>query len=219
MTTFLLCCAIAMSLAMSAFCSGAESGLTSVSRGRILHMMQEGSRSAKIVHCALTDMARTVTAILVGNNLMNVVFSSASAALAARLFAGAGAAQAAWGFCAACAMLTFGEFLPKLFCSARPLRRTLRLAPAFRVFNLAMTPLTSVAMLVTGLFAPHARSRERVTPNELLRILRDRKDGVRLTDFESALIARILVLRVKGEPVTADALLSALDADSDVIGH
>ena len=36
---------------------------------------------------------------------------------------------------------------------------------------------------------------------------------VRLTDFESALIARILVLRTKGRPVTAEALLSALDEE------
>ena len=51
----------------------------------------------------------------------------------------------------------------------------------------------------------------KVTPDDLLGLLRDRKNGVRLTDFESALIARILVLRKKGEAVTAEGLLKALD--------
>ena len=49
-------------------------------------------------------------------------------------------------------------------------------------------------------------------PNdELLRILQDRKDGVKLSDFESALIGRIMVLRARGEFVIPETLLSALD--------
>lgn len=212
MITFvLLACVMLAALALSAFCSGTETGLTSVSLGRIRHMAREGSAAAKIIERARFDFSRTLTGILVGNNLANVVYSSASAALAARLFEGVSGAGTAWSVGAALALLVCGEFLPKLFCSARPLRRTLRLAPVYRVFAVVLSPLTSLAVAVTGLFAGGPRTRERVTPDNLLRILQDRKDGVRLTDFESALIARILVLRVKGSPVTADALLSALD--------
>ena len=208
----LLACAMLAALALSAFCSGTETGLTSVSLGRIRHMAREGSAAAKIIERARFDFSRTLTGILVGNNLANVVYSSASAALAARLFGDAsGAGAAAWSAGAALALLVCGEFLPKLFCSARPLRRTLRLAPVYRVFAAVLSPLTFLAVAVTELFAGRPRTRERVTPDNLLRILQDRKDGVRLTDFESALIARILVLRVKGSPVTADTLLSALD--------
>lgn len=211
----LLACVMLAALALSAFCSGTETGLTSVSLGRIRHMAREGSVAAKIIERARFDLSRTITGILVGNNLANVVYSSASAALAARLFGDAsGAGAAAWNAGAAVALLVCGEFLPKLFCSARPLRRTLRLAPVYRVFAAVLAPLTSLAVAVTELFAGGPRARERVTPDNLLRILQDRKDGVRLTDFESALIARILVLRVKGRPVTAEALLSALD-DAD----
>ena len=192
----LLVCAMLAALALSSFCSGTETGLSSVSLGRIRHMAREGSAAAKIVERARLDFSRTLTGILVGNNLANVVYSSASAA---------------WSAGAAVALLVCGEFLPKLFCSARPLRRTLRLAPVYRVFSAAFAPLTFLAVAVTGLFAGRPRARERVTPDNLLRILQDRKDGVRLTEFESALIARILVLRMKGRPVTAEALLSALD--------
>lgn len=207
----LLVCVMLAALALSSFCSGTESGLSSVSLGRIRHMAREGSAAAKIIERARLDFSRTLTGILVGNNLANVVYSSASAALAARLFGDASGARAAWSAGAAVALLVCGEFLPKLFCSARPLRRTLRLAPVYRVFDLVLAPLTFLAVAVTGLFAGRPRARERVTPDNLLRILQDRKDGVRLTEFESALIARILVLRMKGRPVTAEALLSALD--------
>ena len=79
---------------------------------------------------------------------------------------------------------------------------------------LVLAPLTRVAMLVTSLFIPKkAEAKEKVTANELLRILSDRKDGVKLTDFESALIARILVMRKRGEFMTVDALLMALDEE------
>lgn len=207
----LLVCVMLAALALSSFCSGTETGFSSVSLGRIRHMAREGSAAAKIIERARLDFSRTLTGILVGNNLANVVYSSASAALAARLFGDAVGARAAWSAGAAVALLVCGEFLPKLFCSARPLRRTLRLAPVYRVFDLVLAPLTFLAVAVTGLFAGRPRARERVTPDNLLRILQDRKDGVRLTEFESALIARILVLRMKGRPVTAEALLSALD--------
>lgn len=207
----LLVCVMLAALALSSFCSGTETGLSSVSLGRIRHMAREGSAAAKIIERARLDFSRTLTGILVGNNLANVVYSSASAALAARLFGDAADARAAWSAGAAVVLLVCGEFLPKLFCSARPLRRTLRLAPVYRVFSAAFAPLTFLAVAVTGLFAGRPRARERVTPDNLLRILQDRKDGVRLTEFESALIARILVLRMKGRPVTAEALLSALD--------
>lgn len=207
----LLVCVMFAALALSSFCSGTETGFSSVSLGRIRHMAREGSAAAKIIERARLDFSRTLTGILVGNNLANVVYSSASAALAARLFGDASGARAAWSAGAAVALLVCGEFLPKLFCSARPLRRTLRLAPVYRVFDLVLAPLTFLAVAVTGLFAGRPRARERVTPDNLLRILQDRKDGVRLTEFESALIARILVLRMKGRPVTAEALLSALD--------
>ncbi len=212
-TTLLLVVTVLVALSLSAFCSGTETSVTSVSRGRIVHMAHEGSATAKIVQSAHADMSRTLTGLLVGNNIANVVYSSASAALAARLCGASLTAQAVWSFVSACALLTCGEFLPKLFCSARPLRRALRLAPVYRVFSLVLAPLTALALAVTGLFMPKTRAREGVTADNLLRILQDRKDGVRLTDFESALIARILVLRTKGKPVTAEALLSALDEE------
>lgn len=211
MTILLLALAVLVALGLAAFCAGAETGFFSVPRGRITHLAREGSRAAAIVQRALAERAYTLTALLVGNNLAGVVFSAASAALAERVFSDSVAARAGWGVCAVFVMLVFGEFLPKLFCAARPLRRTLRLASAYRVFRVAMAPLTAVANSLTGLFAPAPTPRERLTPDDLLRILKDRKDGVRLTDLESALIARILVLRVKNAPVTADAILVALD--------
>lgn len=212
--SILLFIAIAASLCLAAFCAGVETGFFSVNRGRVLHMAREGGRSAKVLQKALSDMSTTLTSLLVGNNLASVTFSSASAALAARATADGSAARAVWTVCAAFAVLYLSEFVPKLFFASRPLSRLVRAAPAFRVFSAALSPLTRVAVWFTGLFVPKGETKYKVTLGDLVRILQDRKDGVRLTDFESALISRILVMRRKGEFITVDGLLRALDDET-----
>ena len=213
MVTFLLIVATVVALASSAFCAGAETAFMSVSRGRITHLARAGSVAATRVQAALREMNVTLTTLLIGNNLSNVAFSSAAAALGTRLFAHSPAGHAGWTVASAFTVLYLSEFLPKLFCSTRPLTRSLALAAPFRVFTLVRSPLTRLAMAITGLFIPKGETKERVTSKDLLRILQDRKDGVRLTDFESALISRILVMRRKGEFITVEGILRALDEE------
>ena len=84
------------------------------------------------------------------------------------------------------------------------------LGAAYRVLEAILRPLTALGMMFTDLFVPRKDAKYRLTSDDLLRILQDRKDGVCLSDFESALITRIIVLRVKGKPITPEAILSAI---------
>ena len=210
MTIFLLAIATLAALSFSAFFSGTETGFLSVSRERILHLAREGGRKAKIVQKALSDMGRTTTTLLIGNNIANVSYSSATAALAAELFAKDSVANVVWSLFAAFLVLYASEFMPKLLCSARPLRRSLLLAGPYRVISAALSPLTAIAMKLTDIFMPDKDPKYSLTTSDLMRILEDRKDGVCLSDIESALITKILVLRVKGREITPEAILSAL---------
>lgn len=210
MTVFLIAAAALVALAFSAFFSGTETGLLSVSRERILHLAREGGRKAKIVHAALADMGRTTTTLLIGNNIANVSYSAATAALAAEFFSKDSVANIVWSLFAAFLVLYTSEFMPKLLCSARPLRRSLLLAGPYRIVSLALSPLTAVAMKLTDVFMPEKESKYSLTTSDLMRILEDRKDGVCLSDIESALITKILVLRVKGRKITPKEILSAL---------
>ena len=210
MTIFLLFVAAILSLALAALCAGAETGYLSVSRERILHLAREGGRKAALVQKALGDMGRTMTMLLIGNNLASVTYSTSTAAISAALFAEGSAASLVWSFLAAFTVLYVSEFMPKLLFAARPLRRILSIADAVKVMSIALTPLTSLAMRLTDMFMPRKEQKYRLTSADLLRILQDRKDGVCLSDLESALITRIIVLRVKGKPITPEAILSAL---------
>ena len=213
MTVFLLTVAVLASLALAAFCAGAETGFLSVSRGRVLHMVRAGGARARIVYAAITHMGRTTTALLVGNNLASVSFSSASAALSTAVFPDSSLAQTIWWTVAAFLVLYLGEFSPKLLCSARPLRRMLALAPVWDAFARVFVPIGAVVQAVVGRLMPRREAGLKVTPDTVQKILEDRKDGVKLSNFESALIRRIVALRARGEFITPDSLLPALDED------
>ena len=209
--TILLSLVAVLSLATAAFCAGCETGFLSVRRGRVIHMAREGGVRAKIIYEAISNMGRTTTALLVGNNLAAVCYSSASSALVAVLYADSPVAQFVLSFVSALAILFLGEFLPKLLCSARPLRRLLWLAPAWRLFSRVFAPVGAAVQLVVERLLPRRDTKTKMTPESVLKILEDRKDGVKLSNFESALIGRIMALRAKGEFVVPETLLPALD--------
>ena len=210
MIEILLFLAAMAALAGAAFCAGAETGFLSVSRERVLHLSREGGVKAAKVQKALADMARTTTTLLIGNNLASVGYSSAFAALSARISGSSATASAILGFAGAFMLLYCAEFMPKLLFAARPLRRILAVAGAYEVLAAALKPAVSLAMRFTDLFMPRREQKYKLTSADLLRILQDRKDGVCLTDFESALITRLFVLRAKGSPITREAILDAL---------
>jgi len=210
MTVFLLFLAAIAALLLAAFCAGAETGFLSVSRERILHLSRAGGRKAKLVHAALSDMSRTLTTLLIGNNLAGVVFSSASAALAIELIGGSRFGRAAWSFVSALLVLYVSEFLPKMLCAARPLHFCLGMARQYRALAALLKPLVMLLLAVTNLFVPRKDPKYSVTAKDLMRILRDRKDGVCISDFESALIGRILVCRAKGRFITSEELVDAV---------
>ena len=80
-----------------------------------------------------------------------------------------------------------------------------------RVFARVFMPVGAAVQLVVERVLPNRETKTKMTPESVLKILKDRKDGVKLSDFESALIGRIMVLRARGEFVIPETLLSALD--------
>ena len=59
-------------LALSAFFSSAETALTTVNRIRIRNLADEGNKNAKTVLKITDDSSKMLTAILIGNNIVNL---------------------------------------------------------------------------------------------------------------------------------------------------
>ncbi len=191
--------AIPLCFVASAFFSGTESGSLSINHARLMHLVRSGSKAAKILSGYLSNLQRFLTTILVGNNLVNVMLSTLSASLAQLCFPGHRFLQTVWAVAMAFTMLFFCEYLPKLFFTTRPLRRTLWVARVFYVVEKLLTPLTFLVLMLTEWLVPKGRKgadqRFLMTREYIQNVVSDAKDGSRITAFERLMINRVLTLQ------------------------
>jgi Mg2+/Co2+ transporter CorB len=142
--------AILVLLVMSAFFSGSETALTGASRGKLKGMADKGSRGAKAAMLVTEDRERMIGALLLGNNIVNILSASLATALLTRLFGDSGVALATLGMTAL--VLVFGEVMPKTVAITFPEPVAARVAPVIRVLIVVFSPVVSVVrMLVRGL--------------------------------------------------------------------
>jgi len=105
-------------LAVSAVFSAAETALTGASRSRMHQMEREGDRSAGRVNKLLSDQETMIGAVLLGNNLINILASALTTQVLTQAIPGA------WGVAAATGVMTvlvlvFAEVLPKTLAILR----------------------------------------------------------------------------------------------------
>jgi putative hemolysin len=191
--------AILLCFVASAFFSGTESGVLSINHARLMHLVRMGSRTATLLNEYVSDMQRFMATILVGNNLVNVILSTLSASLAQACLPHHPVLQTLWATAMAFMMLVFCEYLPKLFFTTRPLRRTLLGVRVFYVVEKLLTPLTELVLFLTKWLVPKNRSasdqRFLMTREYIQNVVSDPKEGSRITAFERLMINRVLALQ------------------------
>jgi Mg2+/Co2+ transporter CorB len=142
--------AIVVLIMMSAFFSGSETALTAASRGKLRAQADKGSRGAEVALKVTDDSERMIGAILLGNNVVNILSASLATALLTRMFGDSGVAFATLGMTAL--VLIFGEVLPKTLSILNPEPVAMRVAPVIRVLIVVFSPVvTVVRTLVRGL--------------------------------------------------------------------
>lgn len=110
--------AVLVLLAMSGFFSGSETSLTAASRARMHQLEQGGDKRAASVNRLLADQEGLIGAILLGNNLVNILASALTTSLFISLFGQSGVAIATAVMTAL--VLVFAEVLPKTYAITRP---------------------------------------------------------------------------------------------------
>lgn len=100
-------------LILSAFFSSAETALTTVNKIRMRTLADDGNKRAERVLRITDDSHKMLSAILIGNNIVNLSASSLATTLAIKLWGsvGAGIATGILTFL----ILVFGEISPKTF--------------------------------------------------------------------------------------------------------
>jgi hypothetical protein len=119
--------AVALLLCLSAFFSISETALTASSRARLTALAQHGNARARRVLALREREDEALAAILLGNNVVNMVASSVATGWLVAMFGEAGVAYAALAM--SVLVVFFGEVLPKTAGLASPDRTVLVIEP------------------------------------------------------------------------------------------
>jgi Mg2+/Co2+ transporter CorB len=151
-------------LILSGFFSGSETALTASSRGKLRAQADKGSKGAESALKITEDRERLIGAILLGNNLVNILAASLATALFTRLFGDSGVALATLVMTAL--VLIFAEVLPKTYAISNPETAASLVARPIRVVVVVLAPVVAaVRMLVRGILILFG---VRTDPNEAI---------------------------------------------------
>ncbi len=130
---------IALLLLLSAFFSGSETALTAASRGKLRAQADKGNKGAKQALDVTEDTERLIGAVLLGNNLVNILAASLATALFTRLFGESGVALAT--LMMTFLVLVFAEVLPKTYAITNPEAAAARVSPVIRLVVIVFSPI------------------------------------------------------------------------------
>lgn len=211
--------AIIILLCLSAFFSSSETALTTVNQIRMRTLADNGDKRAARVLRVTGNPGKMLSAILIGNNIVNLSASSISTSLAIHLFGntGAGIATGILTFL----ILIFGEVTPKTMATIKADSMSLTVAAPIGFLMKILTPVIFIInKLSLGLmFLLHVNikdAQKKMTEEELRTIVDvSQENGVieheerdmihNLFDFGDAEAKEIMVPRIDMTFVQADA--------------
>jgi len=141
---------IVVLVALSGFFSGSETALTAASRARMNRLAEEKDKRAALVLKLTDDLERLIGALLLGNNLVNILASALATSVFLALFGDAGVVYATLVMTAL--VVIFAEVMPKTYAITNTDRFALAVAPILRVIVWLFAPVTkTVQWIVRGL--------------------------------------------------------------------
>ncbi len=123
---------------LSSFFSSAETALTTVNKMRIRALIEEGNKRAKVLDKVIENQGKMLSAILIGNNIVNITASSLATIITQEVF-GDYAISIATGILTI-VILIFGEITPKTIASLYSEQVGLAYARAIYALLVILTP-------------------------------------------------------------------------------
>ena len=131
---------------------------------------------------------KALTAILIGNNIVNILMSSLGTLVATRMFGNSGVAIATAVITVA--VLIFGEILPKSFAKNKSEKCSYAFAPPLLVWTKLMTPFVAFFNLISKAFS--SSDEPSVTEDELKSMIEEIEEQGVLEEHESDLVRSAL---------------------------
>ena len=185
---FLLC---------AGYCACCETAYTAVSRVRLRTLADKGDKRAKKALWVCDRFDKTLTTILIGNNVFHASCASLSALLVMRQFS---EEYVVWGtLLTTLIVYLFAEMLPKSLAKARAEEIALFFASSMQLLVKLLTPVSAIfsgiSAVLSRFFA--ADNRDQVTEEELLSIIETIEDEGVLDPEQQALVNSAIEFRDK----------------------
>lgn len=135
-------------IALSAFFSSAETAFVTVSQIKMRTLAESGNKKAERVLKITSNSAKMLSAILIGNNLVNISASSLATTITLQLWGNA-AVSIATGLLTILVLL-FGEITPKTLATEHAEKIALAYSGPVRFLMILLTPAIFVINVIAG---------------------------------------------------------------------
>lgn len=201
---------------LSGFFSSAETSLTTANRVRLKALADEGNKRAQTALDVLEKYGKMLSAILIGNNIVNIAASSLATTLALKIGLAVGIATGVLTV----VILLFGEIIPKNVAMVYSEKMALFYASIISGLMKIMTPVIFLVDKLAGalmkLLHIDAGKRTAMTETELRTYVEvSHEDGVieseeremiyNVFDFSDAVAKDIMIPRIDMATVSVDA--------------
>ena len=181
---------IVVCVILSAYFSATETAFSTFNRIRIKNMAEKGNKKAALAMKLSEDYDSLISAILIGNNIVNILASSMGALVFAKLISNGELASAVNTAVLTIAILIFGEISPKSMAKNNPENFALFSAPIINVVRIIFFPLIVVFNAWQRLLAKVFKKADDpgMTEEELISIIEEAEEEGDIDKEESDLI-------------------------------
>lgn len=202
---------ILLLILLSAFFSSAETALTTVNKIRIKALADEGNKRAATVLKIIDDSGKMLSAILIGNNIVNICASSLATTVSLKLFGNLGVSITTGLL--TLVILIFAEITPKTIATIHSESISLAYANVVYVLIKVLTPLIAVINNIsTGVLKlfrikPNSENSQ-ITESELRTIVEVSKDDGVIENSEYEMIHNVFEF---GDSSAKDIMVPRID--------
>lgn len=187
--------ALILCVILSAFFSGSENALSAANKLRIKKAAEEGNKNAKLTHSLIDNYPKTISTILVGNNLVNIFASSITTLLAIKFFPNNDDAVTYATLFITVVILIFGEILPKILATEHANGFAAFISFPLKIVQYIVSPLvwvvTKLVNKASSIWTPE-EVEDSVTDEELVDIVETiEEEGVIDEDKSDLIISAI----------------------------
>lgn len=181
---------IAICIVLSMYFSATETAFNSISRIRLRNKAEDGNKKAMLVLKLSEQYDEMLSAILIGNNIVNIACSSIATLLFVRLLHDNDLGATVSTVVMTVILLIFGEISPKTIAKESPEKIAMFSAPFLNLLIHILKPFTFVFKQWQNLLSKIFKSSEEsgITEQELLTIVDEAEQGGGIDKDESELI-------------------------------